>query len=939
MNKFFLAVLAAMPLGSFAQLNVTPNSTASTLAQAITGSGVSVSSASLNCGGNSSGTFTYAGTFLGMSGGIILTTGTATDAAGNGATFTSQTSGNNVTDLDLINIEPLATNDVCILEFDFVPICANVNITFVFGSEEYPEWVNSGFNDGFGIFLTGPNPGGGTYNAANIGILPNSVPVSIDNVNAGSNAAYFVDNYTSPNNDIVYDGYTIPVTSTTPVYPCSTYHMKIAIGDAGDAAYDSGVFIGDNAVSCTNAPTVAASSAPATCGGSNGSATATVTNYTGTVTYQWLPGNQTTSSITNVPAGTYTCIVSYQAGCSSTTSQTVTTTVANSGSNLSLSASSQNATCATSTDGSATVTISGGTGPFTSVWNTNPVQNGTTATNLPPGNYQVTVTDNSGCTGTTNVSVGVANPTILQVTSTQICGSVGTLGAPTGTNYQWYDPSNVIISGANSQTYNASGITGGQYYTVTFNNTTNGCKDSVRINITQFNIGFNPVVSPPCNGGNNGSLTFNPASGNTFASFDWNLSGAGSGSGTAVAPPISMTGLGAGTYSVVIAVNGNPGCAYTYTTTLVAGQIPAPIIDTVRACNGDTVNLNPNVPGSTYTWYNAGGTFLGSSSSSTPLTLYPLPYSGLNVNSDGATYYDTIQSSAGCKSVYKAVIKTMSFNASISPMSILKCHNDSNGKIKVTVIRENDGPINQQYHFNWTYPSPYPSPPMGVANPPVPVTSIVSNLHAGYYYCIVSAGNCVDTLSYTLQNPAALPFDTMNAYYCPKDSLALLVAQPGHSTYYWVHNNTVVSGLNNDSIEVLTPDLSGYLVYYFTAGCKDTAKTRLDHPVYNAFRPDIIVNVFTPNADKLNDFFYPFYDANYTQYQIGKQMEDFELHVYNRWGKLVFEANSYGSPWNGNDQDGNVGDAGTYYWISRYKSNCSTKADIVEKHGFVQLIR
>ncbi len=936
MRKVLFAALFA-PLGFFAQsnLSVTPNSSATQLAQTITGSGISVSNATLNCGPNAAGTFTYTGTNLGMTGGIILTTGLATDAAGNGANFVSVNNGNTFSDPDLMNIESQATNDVCILEFDFVPICNNINITFVFGSEEYPEYVGSSFNDGFGIFLTGPNPGGGNYTGLNIGVLPNTVPVSINNVNSGANAGYYVDNTTNPNNDIVYDGYTVPVTSVTQVVPCSTYHMKIGIADAGDQAYDSGVFVGNNAVSCTNAPTVASSATPANCGGSNGSVAATVTNYTGTVTYQWLPGNQSTATVNNLPAGTYTCIISYQAGCSSSTSQTVTATITNTGSNIALSTSTQSATCSSSSNGSASVTVTGGTAPLTYTWNTTPVQNTATANNLPPGNYQVTVQDANGCQQTTNVTVGVSNPTILQITSTQICGNQGTLTSPTGTNYQWYDPSNVIIPGATSQTYNATGISGGQYYTVTFTNGGTGCKDSVRINITQFNISFIPSQSNPCNGGNNGSLTFNPASGNTFTSFDWTMTGASAGSNTAVPAPISMTGLPGGTYSVIISVAGNPSCAYGYTTTLTPGSIPPPTVDTVKVCNGDTVNLNPNVANSTYAWYTTSGVSLGSAN---PLTLYPPPFGGLNINTNGAAYIDTIQSASGCKSVYKAVIKHASFNAVISPVAALKCHDDSIGKIKITVTKEFNGPINKPYQFIWDYPAPYADPNVVTANPPVPVSNQQNNLHAGTYTVVIKAGNCVDTKTITLSNPALLLNDTINGYYCPKDSLALIVAEPGHSTYNWVNNTTPVV-FNNDSIWVLTQNIDNYIVWYLQNGCRDTANIRLDHPVYNAFRPDVTVNIFTPNEDRLNDYFFPFYDKNYSQYQASKIMEDYEIHIYNRWGKLVYETTSYNKPWDGRGPDGSAVPDGTYYWIVKFKSNCSTKADVVNKQGFVQLLR
>lgn len=937
MKKILYLLALAVPALSFAQLTVTTNSVASSLAQSIAGNGVTVSNATLNCGPNGSGDFTYTGTNLGMSSGIILTTGFASDAASAGTYFCSQSTGNSFTDPQLTAIDPSATNDVCMLEFDFVPVCNSISITFVFGSEEYPTFVGS-FNDAFGIFLTGPNPGGGSYTSTNIGVLPNNTPVSINNVNAGMNSTYFVDNYTNPNNDVAYDGYTVPVTSVTQVVPCSTYHVKIGIADAIDQAYDSGVFIGSNAVSCTTAPVVTTSATPAACGGSNGSVTASVTNYTGTVTYNWLPGNQNTATVSGLSVGTYSCVVTYTAGCSSAISQTVTASVTNSGSSIVISASTQSATCSNANDGTATANPSGGLAPYTYTWTTNPAQNTQTATGLSAGIYSVTVTDSAGCVQTTTVNVGISNPTVLQFSNVQICGTQATFTAPAGSNYQWYDPSNAVISGATSQTHNASGVSGGQYYTVSYTNNSTGCKDSLRFNVTQTTLNFNPITSSPCGGGSNGSLTFNPGSGNTYTSFDWMLGGTSSNSGTAVPPPVSMSNLAAGTYSVVISVNGNSTCAYTYTTTLVAGQIPPPIIDTIRACNADTVDLNPNVANTTYNWY-TGGVFINSSSSASPLTLYPLPHTGLNVNTGGATYYDTIVNSFGCKSVYVAVIKTMSFNSSLSLLQAIKCHDDSIGKLKVTVVRENDGPINQPYQFTWVYPPPQSSPSPLVINQSPPVSNTQVNLHPGTYQVIVSAGNCVDTLTYTLQNPPALLVDTMNAYYCPKDSLALIVAEPGHNPYYWVYNDAVISGYNNDSIYVVLAAIDDYSVYYLEAGCRDSANIRVDHPLLKAFRPDISTNIFTPNGDGINDLFYPFYDPYNTQYQIHKQVEEYELKIYNRWGKKVYETTNYNQPWSGKNPNGDPAGDGTYFWTAKYKSNCSSKADVVEMQGYIQLLR
>ncbi|MGZ3947973.1 MAG: choice-of-anchor L domain-containing protein, partial [Flavisolibacter sp.] len=135
-----LAALFLFPIFSFSQLNINATATANALAQNIAGNGVTVSNAAINCGTGGSGTFTYSGSSLGMTGGILLTTGTATTVPSGGINDMSYTTGNNFSDPDLINIEPSATNDVCILEFDFVPICNTISMTFIFGSEEYPEY-------------------------------------------------------------------------------------------------------------------------------------------------------------------------------------------------------------------------------------------------------------------------------------------------------------------------------------------------------------------------------------------------------------------------------------------------------------------------------------------------------------------------------------------------------------------------------------------------------------------------------------------------------------------------------------------------------------------------------------------------------------------------------------------------------------------------------
>ncbi|HNF45015.1 MAG TPA: gliding motility-associated C-terminal domain-containing protein [Ferruginibacter sp.] len=65
----------------------------------------------------------------------------------------------------------------------------------------------------------------------------------------------------------------------------------------------------------------------------------------------------------------------------------------------------KNVSCFGLSDGSATVQVSGGTPPYTYSWNSIPVQATATATNLPAGNYTVSISDNGGCTGSAVVSI------------------------------------------------------------------------------------------------------------------------------------------------------------------------------------------------------------------------------------------------------------------------------------------------------------------------------------------------------------------------------------------------------------------------------------------------------------------------------------------------------------------------------------------------------
>ncbi|MBV6486069.1 MAG: hypothetical protein KFKLKKLM_02703 [Flavobacteriales bacterium] len=216
------------------------------------------------------GQFTDPTSSVGLANGMILATGDAIIAQGpnsSGGAGNSSGIGTSGQDPDLSAITTNPLNDQCIVEFDFVPLGDTLTFNYVFASEEYNEYVCSDYNDVFGFFLTGNNPLGGTYNAYNLARVPTpgvpgsftNTPVAINTITpgvAGSNGdaancsaidpswtAYSIYHVTNSSNNYQYDGRTVSLPVFALVNCGETYHIKMAIADVQDGAFDSGVFL------------------------------------------------------------------------------------------------------------------------------------------------------------------------------------------------------------------------------------------------------------------------------------------------------------------------------------------------------------------------------------------------------------------------------------------------------------------------------------------------------------------------------------------------------------------------------------------------------------------------------------------------------------------------------------------------------------------------
>lgn len=209
---------------------------------------------------------------IGLEEGIVLSTGIV-DSIENANILertTGTTSGTSVSEPSLeALVAPRPMSDIAKYEITFVPFNDTLQFRYVFGSEEYPEFVCDDYNDVFAFFISGPNPAGGNYVDKNIALIPDpsdpsgtsflNRPVTINNVNSGmvgesGDSVNCMGSLGSLDFGLYYNEIAIgdyPVfdavldvfIAQAIVIPCETYTIKIAIGDTQDQAIDSGVFL------------------------------------------------------------------------------------------------------------------------------------------------------------------------------------------------------------------------------------------------------------------------------------------------------------------------------------------------------------------------------------------------------------------------------------------------------------------------------------------------------------------------------------------------------------------------------------------------------------------------------------------------------------------------------------------------------------------------
>ena len=232
---------------SAAKLPVDTTASAMDMAEAMFGNGITVLSAGYTGAASASGIYSggdaNAPDLTPSDSGVILSTGRAGDVtrASGDANVSSGTSTSHGRggDAALDAISGQQTFDAAIFEAEFIPEGSTLSMQVVFSSEEYLEYVNSGFNDAVGVWVNG----------VQAELTVGSGDITINNINDQSNSNLYIDNPASGevfNTEM--DGFTVTLTLKAPVDPGAVNTIRIGIADGGDRVFDSNLLIAGESI-------------------------------------------------------------------------------------------------------------------------------------------------------------------------------------------------------------------------------------------------------------------------------------------------------------------------------------------------------------------------------------------------------------------------------------------------------------------------------------------------------------------------------------------------------------------------------------------------------------------------------------------------------------------------------------------------------------------
>ena len=571
------------------------------------------------------------------------------------------------------------------------------------------------------------------------------------------------------------------ITTGSLVSNLSAGNYSVQITDANNCVFTSTYSI----FQPTAALSASATSTAVLCyGGNNGFANVNTSGGTSPYYYNWLPLNVNSSTISGLAMGTYTINVTDSQNCATTT----TVFVAEPTQSLSATANSVPTSCSGGSNGTATITPTGGTGSYTYQWSPLGGTN-QTAIGLSPGTYFIDVKDANNCQ--TNISINVSSPTPVTASlvilnsacnlangliKSQVSGGIGPY------TYSW-SPGAITTS-------SIGGLLPGTYTLQTFDSF--GCintQTTTLINIPGPAITLVSTANDSCFGDNNGAASITINSGTAPYTTNWLPFGGNT---------TTANQLTAGIYTA--SVIDDRGCLNSITTTISEPNPVSISINNVTnvSCFGGnngsiTVSANGGTPAYSYSW---------------------LPTNtGSTINNLGSgSYTVNVTDSHLCNTVISINISqpTVALTSTISNVVNLLCHNSSGSA--TTIASGGTSP----YTYTWT-------------TTPTQNGSSAQNILSGTYTVSISdANNCITTNTVTLIQPSTIYSNAgINDTICLGQVGELIAsATGGVGNYYYVWQPVNIT--NTGTLSVGPTSNSNYTVVAFDqngcAGLPDTAK-------------------------------------------------------------------------------------------------------------------
>lgn len=239
-----------MPIAQELQINNAFNDPlrAEMMANEIFGAGVTVVNARYYGDQRSSGIYsngdaTSPGVTPGDTG-VILSTGRTSNFTRSSGSSNTNTSGSTSSNTSGVNNDPTfnaaagaRTYDASFLDVNFIPTGDTMTIQFVFSSEEYPEYVNSLYQDFIGVWVNGQQ----------VNLAVGDGDIDPKNINSGNNEALFISNLNDSYNTEM-DGFTATMTLKMNVNAGQVNSLRIGIADVTDSRYDSNLLIAGNSL-------------------------------------------------------------------------------------------------------------------------------------------------------------------------------------------------------------------------------------------------------------------------------------------------------------------------------------------------------------------------------------------------------------------------------------------------------------------------------------------------------------------------------------------------------------------------------------------------------------------------------------------------------------------------------------------------------------------